>query len=94
VQPLGAHDHWHVDISYLNLAGTFYYLAAVLDGFSRYIVHWEIRESMTEADVETILQRAAEKYPDAQPRIISRPTFGRCPRPAVHRAGFQVLGGF
>jgi len=44
VQPLGAHDHWHVDISYLNLAGTFYYLAAVLDGFSRYIVHWETGE--------------------------------------------------
>jgi putative transposase len=71
VQPLAAHDHWHVDISYLNVAGTFYYLTSVLDGFSRYIVHWEIRESMTEADVETILQRAAEKYPDAKPRIIS-----------------------
>lgn len=71
VQPLAAHDHWHVDISYLNVAGTFYYLTSVLDGFSRYIVHFEIRESMTEADVETILQRAAEKYPDAKPRIIS-----------------------
>lgn len=71
VQPLAAHDHWHVDISYLNVAGTFYYLTSVLDGFSRYILHWEIRESMTEADVETILQRAAEKYPDAKPRIIS-----------------------
>lgn len=71
VQPLAAHDHWHVDISYLNVAGTFYYLTSVLDGFSRYIVHWEIRESMTEADVETILQRAAEKCPDAKPRIIS-----------------------
>jgi len=71
VQPLAAHDHWHVDISYLNVAGTFYYLTSVLDGFSRYILHWEIRESMTETDVETILQRAAEKYPDAKPRIIS-----------------------
>jgi putative transposase len=71
VQPLAAHDHWHVDISYLNVAGTFYYLTSVLDGFSRYIVHWEIRESMTEADVETILQRAAEKCPGAKPRIIS-----------------------
>lgn len=71
VQPLAAHDHWHVDISYLNVAGTFYYLTSVLDGFSRDIVHWEIRESMTEADVETILQRAAEKYSDAKPRIIS-----------------------
>jgi putative transposase len=71
VQPLAAHDHWHVDISYLNVAGTFYYLTSVLDGFSRYIVHWEIRESMTEADVETIVQRALEKHPGAQPRIIS-----------------------
>jgi transposase InsO family protein len=71
VQPLAAHDHWHVDISYLNVAGTFYYLTSVLDGFSRYILHFEIRESMTEADVETILQRAAEKYPGAKPRIIS-----------------------
>jgi transposase InsO family protein len=71
VQPLAAHDHWHVDISYLNVAGTFYYLTSVLDGFSRYIVHFEIRESMTEADIETILQRSAEKYPDAKPRIIS-----------------------
>lgn len=71
VQPLAAHDHWHVDVSYLNLGGTFYYLTSVLDGFSRYIVHWEIRETMTEADVETILQRAAEKYPGETPRIIS-----------------------
>lgn len=71
VQPLTAHQHWHVDISYINVAGTFYYLTSVLDGFSRYIVHWEIRETMTEADVETIVQRALEKHPDAQPRIIS-----------------------
>src|SRR6266702_7997784 len=48
-QPAGPHQHWHVDISYLNLAGTFYYLCSVLDGYSRYLVHWEIRESMTEA---------------------------------------------
>jgi len=71
VQPLAPHKHWHVDIAYVNLAGTFYYLCSVLDGFSRYILHWEIRESMTEADVEIILQRAKELYPDARPRIIS-----------------------
>jgi putative transposase len=70
-QPLKPHEHWHIDISYINICGTFYYLCSVLDGFSRYIVHWEIRESMKEADVEIILQRAREKYPDAQPRIIS-----------------------
>jgi putative transposase len=70
-QPLKPHEHWHIDISYINVCGTFYYLCSILDGFSRYIVHWEIRESMTEADVEIILQRAREKFPDARPRIIS-----------------------
>ena len=70
-QPLRAHEHWHIDIAYLNVAGTFYYLCSVLDGFSRAIVHWEIREAMKEADVETIIQRGREQYPDARPRIIS-----------------------
>ena len=71
VQPLMPHEHWHVDVSYLNISGTFYYLCSILDGSSRYIVHWEIRESMTERDVETIIQRAREKFSDTVPRIIS-----------------------
>lgn len=71
VQPLAAHKHWHVDVSYVNLDGTFYYLTSVLDGFSRFLVHWELRESMTEEDMEIIVQRALEKHPDAKPRIIT-----------------------
>lgn len=70
-QPLKAHEHWHIDISYINICGTFYYLCSILDGFSRYVVHWEIREAMKESDVEIILQRAREKFPDAKPRLIS-----------------------
>ena len=70
-QPDGPHRHWHVDISYLNIAGTFYFMCSILDGYSRYIVHWEIREKMEEIDVETILQRAREKYPGESPRIIT-----------------------
>jgi transposase InsO family protein len=71
VQPLKPHEHWHVDVSYINIAGTFYYLTSVLDGYSRYIVHWELREAMTERDVEVIVQRALELYPGERPRIIS-----------------------
>jgi putative transposase len=71
VQPLAAHLHWHVDVCYINVAGTFYFLCTLLDGYSRYIVHWELREKMEEADVETIIQRAREKFPDTRPRIIS-----------------------
>jgi transposase InsO family protein len=70
-QPLAPHEHWHIDISYVNVCGTFYYLTSVLDGASRYLVHWELRESMTEADVEIVLQRAREAFPEARPRIIS-----------------------
>ena len=70
-QPLQPHQHWHIDVSYINLSGTFYYLCGILDGFSRFLVHWDLRESMREADVEVILQRAKEKYPEAKPRIIS-----------------------
>jgi len=70
-QPSRPHRHWHIDISYLNLCGTFYYLCSILDGYSRFIVHWEIRERMTECDVETIVQRAREKFPGEHPRMIS-----------------------
>jgi putative transposase len=71
VQPLTPHAHWHVDISYINVAGTFFYLCSVLDGYSRVIVHWDLRPAMTELDVECIVQRAREKFPEAKPRIIS-----------------------
>ena len=71
VQPLKPHEHWHIDVSYLNIAGTFYFLCSILDGHSRFIVHWEIRDKMEESDVQTIIQRAREAYPDARPRIIS-----------------------
>jgi transposase InsO family protein len=70
-QPLAPHEHWHVDISYVNVCGTFYYLISVLDGCSRYLVHWELRESMTERDVEITLQKAKEAFPGETPRIIT-----------------------
>ena len=70
-QPLSPHDHWHIDVSYINICGTFYYLCSILDGCSRYIVHWELRESMTEGDIEIVLQRAKEKHPAVTPRVIS-----------------------
>lgn len=71
VQPFAPHDHWHIDFSYVNVGGTFYYLCSILDGCSRSIVHWEIRETMKETDAELVLQRAREKFPQARPQIIS-----------------------
>jgi transposase InsO family protein len=71
VQPQRPHEHWHIDISYLNIAGTFYFLISILDGYSRLIIHWDIREGMSEEDVEIVVQRAKELHPREHPRIIS-----------------------
>jgi transposase InsO family protein len=70
-QPLGPHEHGHVDVAYVNITGTFYFLCSVLDGHSRFIVHWDLRETMKEQDVEAILQRARETFPGVTPRVIT-----------------------
>lgn len=44
-----------VDVSYINISGTFFHLCSLLDSCSRAIVHWELRETMTEADAEIVL---------------------------------------
>lgn len=70
-QPTHPHQHWHIDITYINVCGTFYYLCSILDGYSRYVVHWEIHESMREPEIEMIVQRALERFPGHKPRLIS-----------------------
>jgi putative transposase len=70
-QPLRPHDHWHIDISYVNVAGTFYYLCSALDGCSRTLLHWDLREAIKETDVEQVIERARELYPGVSLRIIT-----------------------
>ncbi|MBD3225430.1 MAG: DDE-type integrase/transposase/recombinase, partial [Caldithrix sp.] len=70
-QPLKPHEHWHVDISYINILGTMFFLISVLDGASRSILQHELRTNMSSYDVELTIERAREKFPEARPRIIS-----------------------
>jgi putative transposase len=70
-QPGTPHRHWHIDITYIKIKGIFYYLILVLDGYSRYIVGWDLRPQMTEQDVEIAVQKAREAFPAATPRLIS-----------------------
>jgi len=60
-----------LDVSYINVGGSFYFLISVLDEFSRTIVHWELRETMKELDVELVIAKEIEKHPGVSPRIIS-----------------------
>jgi len=71
IQPTAPHEHWHTDIKYVNFQGTFLFLISVIDGYSRFIVHHELRRSMQEFDVQITIQRALEKYPETKPRLIS-----------------------
>jgi putative transposase len=70
-QPLDVHEHWHTDISYVKIKKRFYFFIGVLDGCSRNILHWEIREQMTEQDAMIVVQRALEKHPGVTPRVIT-----------------------
>jgi putative transposase len=71
VQPLTAHEHWHIDVAYINIAGTFVFMATVIDGFSRLVVAWDIAPQMGEKEIEILLQQGRERFPGAHPRIIS-----------------------
>ena len=70
-QPTRPHEHWHIDITYLNIGGVFYYMCSILDGFSRFVIHWDIRASMCEPDIELIVQRAIELTNAMHTRLIS-----------------------
>lgn len=70
-QPETPHEHWHTDISYIKIMGIYYYLICVLDGYSRSIIHWDIRESMSDRDVGVVQQKAIEMHPDQKPRFIT-----------------------
>jgi transposase InsO family protein len=83
-QPPQPHQHWHIDVSYINLSGTFYYLCSVLDGYSRSIVHWDLRESMKESEIEMILERARRSTRKRNPG--SSRTTGRSSSPVISRS--------
>jgi transposase InsO family protein len=61
-----------MDIAYVNICSTFYYFIAVLDGYSRSVVHWDIREAMTEQDVELVGMshvRTSPYYPQSNGKL-------------------------
>lgn len=70
-QPSEPHRHWHLDISYINFKGTFVFLIALIDGFSRYIVHSEIKLSIESLDVEILMERARAKFPGTNAVLIT-----------------------
>jgi transposase InsO family protein len=70
-KPKHVHYHWHTDIAYVKVGGVFYFLIMMLDGYSRYLLDWELMTDMLGGSVENFVQRVKERYPYAKPKLIN-----------------------
>ena len=51
---------WSIDITYIPMASGFLYLVAVIDWYSRYVISWELSNSMDSLFCVSALERALE----------------------------------
>jgi transposase InsO family protein len=56
------HEMWQTDFTYFKILGWgWYYLSTILDDYSRYIIHWQLCETMKAEDVRTTIHHAVKK---------------------------------
>lgn len=69
------HQMWQTDFTYFKILGWgWYYLSTILDDYSRYIVHWELCNSMKAEDVKQTVDTAIRKaklVTKQRPRLLS-----------------------
>jgi putative transposase len=51
---------WHIDLMYLYISPRWYYLVDILDGYSRFLVHWSLNLTMHAESVTLTVQEALE----------------------------------
>lgn len=64
---------WHIDLMYLRLSGRWYYLVDIVDGYSRYLVHWSLNTTMLSETVTLTVQEALDRLdpkPEQPPKIV------------------------
>jgi transposase InsO family protein len=69
-KPTFVHHTWHTDIAYVKLFDVFYFLIVMLDGYSRYVLDWELLTDMQGDTVATFTQRVLDAYPQAVERRV------------------------
>ena len=69
-KPKYPHHHWHTDLAYIKINGQFYFLIMMLDGYSRFLLGWDLLTDMNGKSVEDFVLRIREKYPDRKPMLI------------------------
>ncbi len=58
---------WHIDLMYLYIPPRWYYLVDILDGYSRFLVHWSLNLTMHAETVTLTVQEALERLPERRP---------------------------
>lgn len=67
-EPDHADQVWHVDLMYLYVEPRWYYLVDILDGYSRYLVHWRLNLTMEAETITLTVQEALEGLPSCRSR--------------------------
>lgn len=60
---------WAIDITYIPMAKGFMYLTAIIDHYSRYIVAWEVSNSLNAENTLNVLKQAISQH--GKPEIIN-----------------------
>lgn len=69
-KPKYPHHHWHTDLAYVKIDGVFHFLIMMLDGYSRFLLGWDLLTDMSGKTVEDFVHRIREQYPDRRPMLI------------------------
>lgn len=59
---------WGIDITYVRMPGGWMYLVAVLDWYSRFVVSWELEQSM---EIDFVLEAVSRALNQATPEIFN-----------------------
>lgn len=69
------HQQWQTDFTYFKIIGWgWYYLATVMDDYSRYIITWELCPNMESADAKRVVGHALQTtdlVQDNRPRLLT-----------------------
>jgi len=72
---IGVHQQWQTDFTYFKIIGWgWYYLATIMDDYSRYIITWELCKNMESTDAKRVVGQALKKTgldKNKRPRLLT-----------------------
>jgi len=68
VEILRPNQVWSIDITYIPIRSSFLYLTAIIDWYSRYVISWEIDDTL---DIGFVLETCQKALSEAVPEIMN-----------------------